>query len=107
MMKKAKVGIAGLCSHIESGAERFDVLIASAAAAIEAAGMEAVAIETPVYSPLEAVEACSVLKKADVDLVALMDVTWVCDSLKYVFVQEMKRPVLLWDVPYTETFSIG
>jgi len=34
-------------------------------------------------------------------------VTWVLDSMKYIFINELRLPTVFWAVPYTETFSIG
>ena len=41
-MAKPKMGLVGLCSHFESGGQRHDELISSAAKAMEAAGIDVV-----------------------------------------------------------------
>lgn len=107
MNQKPKMGIVGVCSRVESGAQRYDELMSGAKAALEAAGLEVTIPAAAVYTPLEALAACDQFKAAGVESVVVMDVTWVCDSLKYIFVQEMGTPVVFWAVPYTETFSIG
>ena len=33
--------------------------------------------------------------------------TWATDDMPYLFINELKVPVLFWAVPYPETFSIG
>ena len=37
----------------------------------------------------------------------LLHITWVLDSLQYIFINNLKCPVILWGIPYPETFSIG
>ena len=106
-MNKPIIGIVGLCSHYESGAQRHDELISGARQALTEQGLEVVCAGAPVYTPAEAIAACGRFKAAGVETVAVMDVTWVCDSLKYIFIKEMNVPAVFWAVPYTETFSIG
>lgn len=106
-MKTAKIGLVGLCSPIESGGERHDELIASATAALGRAGLEVVTAFRSVWNAGDALHVCDQMKEADIDAIAIMDVTWVMDSLKYIFVHELKVPVVFWAVPYPETFSIG
>ncbi len=106
-MKKAKMGLVGLCSPVESGGQRYDELIGSAAKAMSAAGIEVVVANRSVWNPTDALNVCDQFQEAGIESVAVMDVTWVMDSLKYLFVQELKVPVVFWAVPYPETFSIG
>jgi L-arabinose isomerase len=37
----------------------------------------------------------------------LIHATWVCDTIQYLFVTKLTCPIVLWAVPYTETFSLG
>jgi L-fucose isomerase-like protein len=106
-MAKPKIGIIGVCSYVESGAQRYEELMAGARKAMEGAGLDVVISDKPVYTSFEALAVCSQFKAAAIESVCIMDVTWVCDSLKYIFVHELKLPVVFWAVPYTETFSIG
>lgn len=106
-MNNPKIGIVGVCSRVESGAQRYDELMSGAKTAMEAAGMAVTVAEAAVYTPLEALAVCDQFKSAGVESVVVMDVTWVCDSLKYIFVHELALPTAFWAVPYTETFSIG
>ena len=39
-MRKAKIGIVGMCSAVESGAQRYEELMSGAQHAMEAAGIE-------------------------------------------------------------------
>ena len=106
-MKKAKIGIVGLCSPIESGGERHDALMEQARCEISKTGVEVVLANHCVWDAKDALKVCDQFKEADIDAIALIDVTWVMDSLAYIFVKELPVPALLWAVPYPETFSIG
>lgn len=101
------MALVGLCSHYESGAQRYDELMQSAVEAMKRAGIEPVCAPAPIYSAKAALDACDSFKAAGVESIAIMDVTWVCDSLKYIFTKELALPTVFWAVPYTETFSIG
>ena len=106
-MRKLKMGLVGLCSPIESGGERYDELIGSASGAMKDAGIEVVVADRCVLSPVDALKVCDQFKAEGVTSVTVMDITWVMDSLKYIFAHELKVPTVFWAVPYPETFSIG
>ena len=106
-MEKAKIGLVGLCSQFESGGERHDELISSAAQELEHAGLDVVVASRSVWNSKDALKVCEQFQAANIDAVAIMDVTWVFDSLKYVFAHQLKVPMVFWAVPYPETFSIG
>ncbi|MBC5660278.1 hypothetical protein H8S44_10890 [Anaerosacchariphilus sp. NSJ-68] len=106
-MDKAKMGLVGLCSPVESGGQRYEELMTSAAKAMTEAGIEVVTANRCVLSSADALNVCDQFKAAGIQSVAIMDVTWVMDSLKYLFMHELKVPTVFWAVPYPETFSIG
>lgn len=106
-MNKAKMGLVGLCSPVESGGQRYDELINSAAKAMTDAGIDVVVANRSVWNSTDALNVCDQFKAEGIESVAIMDVTWVTDSLKYLFIHELKVPVVFWAVPYPETFSIG
>jgi L-arabinose isomerase len=37
----------------------------------------------------------------------IIHITWVCDTIQYLFVNNLKCPVVLWAVPFIETFSLA
>jgi len=106
-MNKPVIGLIGVCSHCESGGQRYDELIQNAKAAMVKQGMDVKVAKTAVYTVTDALCVCDQLKADGIEAVAIMDVTWVCDSLKYIFIHELNVPTVFWAVPYTETFSIG
>lgn len=106
-MKNIKIGLAAVASPVESGGERGEDLLARAKTAMQAAGMDVVVYPELIWDPAAAIEACEVFKKESVNSLVIMDITWVIDSLKYIFTTKLQVPTTFWAVPYTETFSIG
>jgi len=106
-MKKPVTGIVGVASHFESGGERADDILKSAAAALEKAGLTVVASKKTVWDPADAIDVCDGFNDAGIESLVIVDITWVTDSLKYIFIHELDVPTVFWAVPYTETFSIG
>lgn len=106
-MVKTKVGFVGVASPYEFGGERGPELIKGAVAALKAADMDVVAMDALVETPAQAIEACDKFNEEEIDCLVIMDVTWVIDSLKFIFTQSVKVPTVFWAIPYTETFSIG
>lgn len=106
-MKKMKIGLVAVASPVESGGERGDDLLARAQKAITAAGMEVVVYQDLIWDAAAAIEACKRLKEENINSLVVMDITWVIDSMKYIFTTQLNVPTMYWAVPYTETFSIG
>ena len=106
-MKKIKIGVVAVASPFESGGQRGDDLVARAKKELENAGLDAVVYPDLVWDPAAALDACEKLKREDINSLVVIDVTWVLDSLKYLFTTKLNVPTVFWAVPYTETFSIG
>lgn len=106
-MIRTKVGFVGVASPYEFGGERGPELIKNAVNTLKAADMDVVAIDALVETPAQAIAACDKFNEEEIDCLVIMDVTWVIDSLKFVFTQSVKVPTVFWAIPYTETFSIG
>lgn len=106
-MHKPRIGIIGLVSPVESGGQRAQSIMSEAEKALTAAELEIVAAKKIVMTPADAIEVCEQFGKAGLDLIALINITWVIDSLEYIFVNKLNLPIVLWAIPYTETFSIG
>ncbi|MDI6870992.1 MAG: hypothetical protein QME79_06480 [Bacillota bacterium] len=106
-MAKARVGLVAVASHFESGGERAEALFNGAGAALKQSGLEVKAAGKVVWEAAEALEAAGQLAEADPDVLVIIHATWVLDSLQYLLVNTVRRPVILWAVPFTETFSLG
>lgn len=106
-MAETKIGLIVVASHYESGGQRAEDLVASAADALRKRKISVLQGSKVVWDGADAIEVCQELKEKNVQSIAILLSTWVTDSLLYVIVQEMKLPVVFWAVPYTETFSIG
>lgn len=108
-MKKIKIGLVAVASPAESGGERGADLLQRAQREIENAGMEVLVYKDLIMDsePGVALDVCRMMNQEGVNSLIIMDVTWVIDSLKYIFTTNLKVPTVFWAVPYTETFSIG
>lgn len=106
-MRKPRIGLVGVTCHYESGGQRAENLLNDAIKALEIQNVEVIPANKVVWDLADAVDVCNQFKKEDLDAVAIMVVTWVMDSMKYIFVNKLNMPVVFWAVPYTETFSIG
>lgn len=106
-MTRPKLGLVAVASHAESGGERGDDLLREAVIALGGQGVEVIAPERTVWDAAEALTAAGRLADARVDAVAVIHASWVLDSLQYLFWNMVRRPLILWAVPYTETFSLG
>lgn len=106
-MKDIKVGLAAVASPVESGGERGDDLLKRAKRELEAAGVNVVVYPELIWDAAAALDACRVFKSEEINSLVVMDITWVIDSMKYIFTTKLQVPTMFWAVPYTETFSIG
>ncbi len=106
-MKKPKVALVAMASKFESGGERAEEILKEAIKYLEKKGMEVNAYEKTVWDPADAFTAVDYLSKNQPDLLVMLHITWVLDSLQYIFVNNLKCPIVLWGIPYPETFSIG
>ena len=71
------MGLVGLCSPVESGGQRYDELINSAAKAMTDAGIDVVVANRSVWNSTDALNVCDQFKAEGIESVAIMDVTWV------------------------------
>ena len=106
-MSKPKVAVVAVASRFESGGDRAPAILEKGKKKLAASGLEVVASSKIVWDAADALEAAGALAIGEPDLLAIIHVTWVQDSLQYLFVNTARCPLLLWAVPYTETFSLG
>lgn len=106
-MDKPKIALVAMASQFESGSERAEEILKRAIEHLEESGLEVNAYEKTVWDPSDAFKAVDYFLKNQPDLLVMIHVTWVLDSLQYIFINNIKSPVVLWGIPYPETFSIG
>jgi L-fucose isomerase-like protein len=106
-MSKPKVALVPVANHFESGGERWEDLFSAARKAFEQNGLEVLGAKKMVWDAADALEVVDQLQGADPDLLVIIHVTWVQDTIQYLFVNNLKCPVVLWAVPFIETFSLG
>ena len=106
-MVKPKVALVAMASQFESGGERAEQILREVKKQLKENGLEVNIYEKTVWDPADAFAAVDYLSKDQPDLLVMIHVTWVLDSLQYIFINNLKCPVILWGIPYPETFSIG
>ena len=106
-MSKTKVALVPVANHFESGGERWEDLFGAARKAFEQNGVEVLGAKKMVWDAADALEVVDQFQGADPDLLVIIHVTWVQDTIQYLFVNNLKCPVILWAVPFIETFSLG
>lgn len=106
-MDKPKVGVVCVANHFESGGERWEAILSGATRAFERQGLQVATAARMVWDAADALAVVDQFQDAAPDLVAIIHVTWVCDTIPYLFVHNLSCPIVLWALPYTETFSLG
>ncbi len=104
---KPKVAVVAVANHFESGGERWETLLTGVAKKLEAQGFEVTAASKMVWDAADAIEIVNQFKTNEPDILVIVHVTWVCDTIQYLFLNNLKCPTVLWAIPYTETFSLG
>ena len=105
-MKKAKIGVIALVTQEYTGSYRAESFFEEACRSMEKENIEVIPSEKVVGNPADALEVCSSLKGRIHGLI-LIDINWVADSLQYIFTNELSVPVMLWALPFNETYSLA
>lgn len=106
-MNQPKIGLVGVTCKYESGGQRAEELLKDIGNALCGKNVEVVHADKVAWNSADAVEICSQFKKENLDALVIVEVTWIMDSMQYIFINELNLPTVFWAVPYTETFSIG
>lgn len=106
-MSKAEVGLIAVGSHIESGGERADEILREAKDKLESHGLEVETGERIIWDSADAINVAEKLSLKKLDLLVIIHATWVQDAIQYILVNTVRAPVVLWAVPFTETFSMA
>lgn len=106
-MNQPRIGLVGVTCEYESGGQRAEELLGGIGKALSNKNVEVVYGSKVAWNAADAVEVCAQFKKEDLDALVIVEVTWIMDSMQYIFINELNLPTVFWAVPYTETFSIG
>lgn len=106
-MRKPNVAVIAVANRFESGGERGDDMLNRADRALAVAGMETIKADRMIWDTADALAVVDVLKDRKPDLLVIIHASWVQDSVQYLFVNNISCPVVLWAVPYMETYSLG
>ena len=99
------VALVAVASPVESGGDRGVELINDARTALENAGLTVVGPTDVVWGVADSGAAMANLGSPD--LLVIVHLSWVVDSLQFELVRALDAPVLLWALPYPETFSLA
>ena len=102
-----KIALVGAANRFESGGERGESLIRSAEDQLSKNGAQIIEADKMIWDAEDAVNVIDQFIENSPDILVILHVTWVCDTIQYMFVNSLDCPVVLWAVPYTETFSAG
>lgn len=100
-----KVGVAGLASPLEVGAERAPSAALRLSQLLEQAGCQ-VTLLGVIDSPAAAVNAGRKMAEAQVEAVALAAASWFEDYLALDLLEECPAPLLFWPLPGMETGAL-
>lgn len=106
-MLKARIGLVAVASNDESGGQRAEGLVLETAAKLSESGLDVICGKKIIWTPADSIEVCDDLYGQRIDALVILHSTWVLDSLSYLLVNKLRVPVVLWAVPYTETFSFA
>ncbi len=103
----AKIAVVCVASRFESGGDRWEAIMSKAVESLKGEGLQVIPAARMVWDAADALAVIDQLRGESPDILAVIHASWVCDSLQYLFVNNFSRPIVLWAVPYTETFSLG
>jgi L-fucose isomerase-like protein len=106
-MITCKMGLVAVASRFESGGERAEVILPALAARFGEEGVKIVSATRVAWNVADAIAVSEEMTRGDIDALVLVHLSWVQDSITYLFITTVKRPVLLWGLPFAETFSIA
>ena len=106
-MDKANIGLVCVASHAESGGERFEAIQNAALSAFDKKKLQVVTASKLVWDVADALSVVDELKAAQPKLLVIVHLSWVCDTIQYALVNSLKCPVVLWALPFAETFSLA
>jgi L-fucose isomerase-like protein len=104
---KPKIGLVTVASKAESGGQRGEEIILNARQQLEQAGLEVITPGFIVWGAMDAERAVLSLKDSGIDLLLILHCTWIMDSVQFQLVRGLDLPVMLWGLPYPETFSLA
>ncbi len=106
-MLKAKVGLVAAASPFEIGGERAEEIISKAKEKLESLGLKVEKGKKVIWNSADAIEVTEQLAQEGIDLLVIIHATWISDAIQYFLVNTIRTPIVLWGLPFIETFSIA
>jgi L-fucose isomerase-like protein len=101
------VAIVVVSSPFEAGGDRAKPALARAADKLRAAGLNVIAASDVVWDVADASRVTRAWSGKQIDLLILVHASWVEDSLQLQLQREAQAPVMLWSLPYPETYALA
>jgi L-fucose isomerase-like protein len=101
------VAIVVVSSPFEAGGDRAKPALAQAAEKLRAAGLKVVAASDVVWDVADASRITRAWSGSQIDLLVIVHASWVEDSLQLQLQREAQAPVMLWSLPYPETYALA
>jgi L-fucose isomerase-like protein len=101
------VALVVVTSPFEAGGDRAEPALHRAAEVLHSGGISLIAAPKVVRDVADASEVTRVWEGRKIDLLVILHSSWVEDSLQFQLQREAKAPVLLWTLPYPETYALA
>lgn len=106
-MGDPNVALVVVTSPSEAGGDRADPALRRATELLQGAGINLIAAPKVVWDVADASEVTRGWADQKIDLLVIVHSSWVEDSLQFQLQREAEAPVLLWTLPYPETYALA
>lgn len=103
---KPKVGFLMLCHPYEEGRKEAPQLFQRALLKLEKLNLDVVAADEMVEDEKSALKVAETFRKADIDLLCVVEATWSSDYLVLDILEEVDVPIITWALPGINTGSL-
>ncbi|MGD0862329.1 MAG: hypothetical protein ABSA21_06150 [Candidatus Limnocylindrales bacterium] len=106
-MNAPTVALVAVASPVEAGGDRGEAIIRQAKAVLECSGLSVIGPDSVVWGSDDVVRAVRSFGSAKPEILVIVHCSWVVDALQFQLTREFGAPVLLWALPYPETYSLA
>ncbi len=106
-MGEPNVALVVVSSPFEAGGDRAEPALRRATDLLQGAGVRLVAAPKVVWDVADASAVTRGWADEKIDLLVIVHSSWVEDSLQFQLQREAQAPVLLWTLPYPETYALA
>lgn len=106
-MAEPNVALVVVSSPFEAGGDRAEPALHQAAEALRGSGANLLVASRVVWDVADAARVTKEWAGTEIDLLVLVHASWVEDSLQFQLQREANAPVVLWTLPYPETYALA